>query len=1124
MKASPPPDPAPGQPPAPPAAGPTPAAQTAVQPAPEPTPPEPPKPATWPEWFGAVDAALAVVVTAAAFLAGSFAAHNTDVWLHLANGRNLVQGKYTPGSDPYTFTGADRAWADTSWLFDLGLYAVYSADPTGAAVVAVKAVAFAAAFALLFLLRRPGRALWPWAVLAALGAISSAPYAPVRPVVASMLFLSATLLVLYRWPWRPGPWRQPGALAGLFWVWACTDGWFLLGPLTVALVLLGEWLHPLLTGEKGPQADDPLPPAPPVPLLARALVLGVVACLLNPMVLAAVAKGPGEALGQLIPPELGLGVPDGAAADRGELFILTYRPLLSDEFLWLLPNRPDEQLKFPGVVFAVFGLATLAVLAVNFARLRATHIVLWVAFAALAFSHVRLIPFFCLVATPLAAAHLNGLSARIRLGSWSDTPTRLTLTGSAMGRVLTVAAALLMVAAAYPGWLQNPVYDRDGVAFPNRVEWAVVPDAGLVRAAKALPAMRAAGGLPESVRGLNASGQLGDYCAWYAPGEKVFVNTRYAFHRPELADLLAVRLALNPYRSQFDARQELDEVGRVCDARAAGFVVLASRSQVENAVLFPFLQDEARWELWHLDGRSAAFGRVGAVDASAAARLRYDPTRLAFGPDQEPMPEGRAVPPLKPPESSWDALWDEYLARPAPLPPEADDAEVLAAYNAYLWLRANGKWQQLMRARLVGRRAVAGVAASLLQQERPEPPAEDAHLALPVLAVRLARRAAAAAPDRPAVYHALASAYQQPLAPVADVPLPMVEMGEQQIQVITALARFMARVPPPERCPAPLAKPAIQYGYRLNQAYQQTGQLDLARDTLDQVIRLAKALPPDELRAALSADAKADEQVKAWLKGLEDEEGRLSRAVQQHLTQVERQASVARKFQAAAQPWPPGQPLGRLPGKAIEIFKSVTDVKDLGGDPRKIILSMIVMELQAGRLEDAAADLAELDPQIKELEARQKNDEVATAFRVLQGVAARLEGNFAAAAAEAHNPIAPRTVDPKFARMAVDVPAEFARLGGSPRFTIALMAAIGSTAQLNDVWQEVRQALLEESAYQYDRAMLAINDANIPEARRRLEQALKPQGVDLARLDDPARLVRINRYLDLIRRSERPAK
>ena len=256
------------------------------------------------------------------------------------------------------------------------------------------------------------------------------------------------------------------------------------------------------------------------------------------MVLAALAKDPGSALYQLVPLEFGIGVPDGASGDA-ELGVYSMRPFFSDGYFLFRAGTPDEQLKLPSVAFAAFTLITIVALAVGFARLRATHILLWIVFAALAMTHIRLVPFFAIVAAPLAAAHLNGLSARIKLGPLSDTPTRLALTGSALGRLLSVAAVLLLLGAAYPGWLHNPPPDP---AYANRLEWEVVPDAGMVRSAKLLSGMRAE--LPESARGLNISVEFGNYCAWYAPGERVFVNGRFAFHRPELADLLAVRSAL----------------------------------------------------------------------------------------------------------------------------------------------------------------------------------------------------------------------------------------------------------------------------------------------------------------------------------------------------------------------------------------------------------------------------------------------------------------------------------------------------------------------------------------------------------------------------------------------------
>ncbi|HVK18174.1 MAG TPA: hypothetical protein VM533_14620, partial [Fimbriiglobus sp.] len=1083
---------------------------------PLPTPKEPPKPATWPEWFGAVDFALVVMAVVIGFLVASFPARNTDLWLQLANGRNLAEGKYSPGADPFTFSGADRAWADTSWLNDLVQYALYSANPTGAAVVAVKAVVFAAAFGLLFLLRRSGQALWPWAMLVILGALAAAPAAQVRPLVWSMLFLAATLLILYRLPWRPGSWRQPLTLAGLFAIWANVDGWFFLGPLTVALVLVGEKLHPLLTREKDPQQDDPFPPAPPTGLLVRALLLGVVACLLNPMVLAALAKDPGSTLNQLIPIEFGVGLPAGTSADA-ELSILTVRPLFSEGYFVYRPGTPDEQFKVPSVAFAAFALMTIVALAAGFARLRATHILLWVAYAALALTHVRLIPFFALVAAPLAAAHLNGLSSRIKLGPLSDTPTRLALTGSALGRLLSVAAALILLGAAYPGWLHNPTTEA---AYANRLEWKVTPDDGLVRAAGKLSDLYAE--LPESVRGLNMSSEFGNYCAWYAPGERVFVNGRYAFHRPELYDLLAVRESLVGRRPAGDA-PDTGDAWRVCDARNAGFLTYTSRARLDGFAIGALLQEQDRWTLWHLDGRAAVFARPAAVGQEVANRHRYNPIRLAFGARQEPLPEGRALQPLREIADPWDALWGEYLARPEPLPPEVDDVEVLVGYNGYLAEQSARRWEAKARvATTSGAAGVAGVASGVGWVQSNPQPVEDDQLALPIVISRMARRAVAATPDRPDVYRSLWLAYGQPYPPTSDQPLGAVQMPEQQLQVITALARFLARIPPPEKCPPRLARDAYQAARRLTVLYRQTGQLDLSREVFGLMVQLVEKMPPEMLRELIPPGIKSEDPVKTFLSGLRDEEDSLARLVQRHTQYVEQQRTPLAKFLSAANDWPPDRPAGRLPGKAIEVFKSASGPNEFGtGDAQlQVVLQLIVMELRAGRLEDAADDLAALDDEIKRLTTTQPDHPVTSAFRALVGVKSRLEGNFAAAAEAL--PRSPGTLDPKFSDTVLHLPVEFARLA-NPQLSNHLGPLIGGAVGLHASSYFVRQVLMDEATYQYERAMLALSDGNIPEAERRLKQAARPQGLDLGRVGDVNRLSQINRYLELIRRADTPA-
>ena len=258
-------------------------------------------------------------------------------------------------------------------------------------------------------------------MLVALAVLSSAPSAQVRPIVWSMLFLSATLLILYRWPWQPGTWRQPLALAGLFAVWANIDSWFLLGPLTVALVLVGELLHRLLTREQAPQADDPFPPAPPTGLLGRALVLGVVACLLNPMVLAALAKDPGAALYQLVPCGVRHRCPGRGVADDAELGVFSLRPFLSDEYFLFRPDTRGRTTQAAGGGVRRGADHRRSPGRAGSRRLRATHILLWVGVhGAGAHAHPA-DPVLRHRRRPARRGAFNGLSARIKLGPWSDT-------------------------------------------------------------------------------------------------------------------------------------------------------------------------------------------------------------------------------------------------------------------------------------------------------------------------------------------------------------------------------------------------------------------------------------------------------------------------------------------------------------------------------------------------------------------------------------------------------------------------------------------------------------------------------------------------------------------------------
>jgi tetratricopeptide (TPR) repeat protein len=1119
-------------------------------PSPQPTPPTTP---TWPKWHASADRVAAAFVLVAAFLAGSFAARNSDVWRHLAAGRLVASFDYPWGSDPFSFTAAGRPWVNTSWLYDLGLYVAYTLGPTGAVAVALKAVAFLAAFGLAFLLRRPGHSLWPWVVCVSLGVLAAAPSAVLGPSVASMLFLAVTLFLLFRGPWAGGKWRGPGVLAGVLAVWANVDGWFVLGPLTVLLVLVGELLQGRLLATSVAAADDPFRAPQPVAGLTRALLVGTAACLLNPTLLAGLARDPSDALGQLLPADLGWGLP-AETGDDPDLAHLTLTPL-SPAFT----ADPTLGNNLNGLAAVLLLLGGAVALAADYARLRVAHLLLWVGFAALALQSYRLIPFFAVVAVPLAAGHLNGLSARAKLRGSADPGTRVLLTLSGVGRIVTVPTAAVLAVAGWPGWLHPPAADP---ALARRAEWAIIADPGPKRAAEVLAGWRADGELNE-VRGLVAGPDLGDYAAWFAPGEKTFVDSRHGFHRAELPDLLRLRRELGLVRRPGDPEPDPAAVREMVAAAGANYVVIpgvwrgvgADRDESRERYMAAFaslLFTGNDWRLWHLDGRAAVVGRA---DAPGADKLRFDPVRLAFGPDVAVVPKGSPAPPATArPGNDWTDVVGQLLApviaRPAALPPEADDATVYDQYGRARLERLARRWQSDASRRLNARAAVLGVALPAVLVGIDAPPADDAQHAYPLLALRSARRAVALCPDRAEPFRVLAWAYDTPgLASFNAMTIPVfgprlvgpgqppagvqfAVPGDRPEQLVTALVRALARLPKPEAAAADQALLGLTWNLQLSELYFQPPARKMTREQLDEYVRgqqldLARgalqeaaaygqvaARTPELLRRIIPAGPKDADPIPAFLKELGDRETRLTSVIVPRNDAVDQRAGdkPAERFLFAAA-------VG-LPGKAIEAFKEVKDPNEFGGSDQHLAaaLQMIELELRAGRLEDAAADVDVLAEAVAA--AAKAGDDRATAgvVRYLRFRVARAAGNYEAAGEGWVELFAGKLpqMQPELRATAAGVQPGEADAAG------AVGGGMGRLVQFEYAAARSEQAarvLTAEAGFHYNRAVLALQEGNIKEAAARFEQALKPQGLELTAIGDVESAARINLYLKLIRRA-----
>ncbi|MBA4189263.1 MAG: hypothetical protein C0467_14800 [Planctomycetaceae bacterium] len=1123
---------------------------------PEASPPVPPiesKQATWPVWFSGADFVLAVFAVVLAFLAASFVAKNSDIFLHLATGQRLLAGTYTPGTDPFSFSAADRPWVNHSLLFDVGAYLLYSGN--GATLSVLKAIAIAVAFALVIGIRRPGFSLWPWAIVAAIGVVAAAPYLHLRPTAGSILLLAVTLFLLFRVPHQPGSWRFPIAIGVTFWVWSNTDEWFFLGPMALALVLIGEVIQramrkpePATDGQTVPSPEeDPVGLPPAVSTLARALAIGVLVCMLNPNHVR-VWQLPFELVG-----------------DRQMTEDIRFKQLLVTPLERDYTDKAHLGYNQNGLAFALLFVGGGTALGLGAGRVRFAHIALWVGFALIVLGTVQAIPYLAIVAVPIIAGQLNSLSSRVSLKTWGDPKTRFLLLGSAAGRVLSVIGILIACVFAWPGWIHPPTGNP---AFVRRVAWGVEADPGMARGAEQLQAWRKSGQLPADAHGFQTTLEFANYCAWFAPDEKVYANGRFNHHRPELPTYLTVRKGLQlvasserPNPKDLDAALQKSGVEYVVLQSAPGdgspYIAIQTgigdAFQVRGAASIASIGqwlDPEHWSPWYMDGRTSISGwrsKPGAEKPTFAA-LKFSAVTLAFGDKVERLP-AVATQPVRP-YGGWE---EGFLRSPNLPPPGADDSMI---WNAYRNIGEQLRQQQEFAIRLTAAltdRLVGGVG--LVSRVIPLPPPDMGLRASAFLSLRAARRAIATDPNHPDGYFALYRALDARELPFSD--------PDRAIAQVTALRQCLERMPPPEEfrpgvyaaTPSDVAArlawmylaPRADYGNVhtgipvnspafaiLSARFGATGYLVGERTRV--VRKSAAALQGQQVQPiggpylmpldlAREAILKAQEYVVVDAVSSEAAASSLAKLKEvQKLFETElAQANNAYESRRAAQkPRLPDQIQmaiqANLAGEALRLFntKDVDLGKEFGPALLDFLLCRISLELAIGRLEDAVADLDQLatDPGIQKALNDAKLGDV---FRLLMYQRYILEGNYAEAGSILESldgknvgldPMKPLRdkFDPKFFVVTgekLTLWAEFAPLAGllapTPFDLLARVrgpgAALGgeeNSLGFLPLRNELANRRSQDAEFFYQRGLLSLYEGDIPAARKRFLQTRQP--------------------------------
>lgn len=849
-----------------------------------------------------LDRLLVVVVVALAFLLGSFMASNADVWQHLASGRLLAHGDYRFGHDPFSYTTDGVRWVNHSWLWDLGMYWASGAGDgpelawQGAPLVIFKAIMVAVTAMVLLAIRRRELGFWLPAVCTAVAVLALSPRLFLQPTTLSFLFLAVTLWQLTRLTDHEqsglSP-RLPGAiwiLPIVFVIWVNVDSWFVLGPLTVGLYLLGRWLQ----GRILPLEEDPVPPGE-LKSLAIVLVAGLVACLLNPHHVFAFALPPELAV--LTSPELRQHPPYLAYLSP---FAFSARYFSMAEF-----STPA------GLAYYVLVGLGVASFGLNWKGLSAWRLLIWLTFFGLSACLLRLVPFFAVVAGPITALNLQEFAARCFGVAPRTEPGWKWL--SLGGRIATILAVVGLGVLAWPGWLHA---HSDDAQRTRRVAWQVNVDPATRKTAETLAGLREAwrrqGIKDEEARGFYLQPELGYYCAWFAPGEKSFYDHRVSLFQDAAVPYVEIREPFDRLsglaksegsKSEPDLTRWLEPLQKQAVAYRINHVVvptaLAGRRAVIGALALPtaLWRDAQHWELLATNGRLSIFGWKGTEatsDPGPFRELRFNANRPAFGKD---LPADSRSPEEGPAPPAPRGPWVDFALGPVSQAPELDESVLYRVYHydySSLWRdpaaatyhlglvsgaagdcslggAVNGAVQAMLT--VPGERSsvasMLNIAFIRNQETSPAAPL--------LLALRAARRAVAASPDDPDSYLALAQCYnllQRDQFADTFNPIPLL-VKLRQIQIITALyhaALLKPDAPEPHRL---LAEMYLQLKLDNPSLPTSNTHLDLGRDELKKWLDAYVAAGP----------AKGQEE--DFRKGKQQIEERLQRLEKQLKTQMD---------------------------------------------------------------------------------------------------------------------------------------------------------------------------------------------------------------------------------------------
>jgi tetratricopeptide (TPR) repeat protein len=364
-------------------------------------------------------AAVVVLALAFPFLLALEKVSESDTFWHLKTGEWILSHESIPHTDPFSATVYGKPWLDWEWLFQAGIYAVYTWGGFNALVLAKAVIVFLTGL-VLFLACRRNEAGSPLAALVVMATfVAARERLEVQPDVVTLLFAAVTVSLLEAARRGKPMWLWGLPLVEVLWVNVHPSF-----PLGIALAG-AYFVGPL------PAAGDPRRPVKTRGLQLCVLSLIIAACLVNPFGIDLVRHAI-EQIRSLNP-----------SSTIGE-WQWTHRLLLTEPnwalttFWWLFRLNP---------------VVLIGVLAIKRREFPWAHALVVAGMSVLAWRASQFTALYAIVTAPILAHGLAIIRARIagkQHSDWGEATTRVVAGGTAAFLIFVVVTNRWAVAENRP--------------------------------------------------------------------------------------------------------------------------------------------------------------------------------------------------------------------------------------------------------------------------------------------------------------------------------------------------------------------------------------------------------------------------------------------------------------------------------------------------------------------------------------------------------------------------------------------------------------------------------------------------------------------------------------------------